>query len=222
MRREIPLLLTFLFGTFYVVDLWMSRFDWWGPMGSNVKDWALIIVAFTFVLGVGNVLRIHMRRIQRRDSLWGYSTVTVAGAIVMMVWGIVIPWIEGPTGLNLLGGYEGDGKVFTWLYDSFFSPMQATMFALLAFFISSAAFRAFRVRSFSAALLAVTAVIVMAGRVPLGQSIFGEWSSDFVEWIMSVLQSAGKRAILIGAALGAVSTGVKIILGIERSYLSGD
>ena len=45
----------------------------------------------------------------------------------------------------------------------------------------------------------------------------GELAS-FRSWIMECLQNAGKRAILIGVALGTISTGIKIILGIERPY----
>jgi hypothetical protein len=112
------------------------------------------------------------------------------------------------------------GSVFNWFYDAVYTPMQSTMYALLAFFISSAAFRAFRVRSFQAALLAVTALLLIVGGVPLGETV---WSGfpELTSWVMEILQTAGKRAILIGAALGAISTGVKIILGVEKSYLGG-
>jgi len=113
--------------------------------------------------------------------------------------------------------------------------MNATMFALLAFFIASAAFRAFRIRSAEAALLAVAALIVMLGRVPAGDAMLRAivdhagvphairaWRiSDLQQWIMDVPQNAAKRAILIGAAMGVMATGLRVILGIERAYLGG-
>src|SRR5262245_30719492 len=99
--------------------------------------------------------------------------------------------------------------------------MQSTMFALLAFFISSAAFRAFRVRSVHAILLGVTALVVILGSVPVGEAMWGGFPR-LVEWVMNCLQTAGKRAILIGAALGAVATGMKMIVGAEKGSLPRD
>ena len=114
-----------------------------------------------------------------------------------------------------------------WLYDRVYMPMSATMFALLAFFIASAAFRAFRIRTLEAGLLAAAALIVMIGRVPLTNALM-QWAPEWMrlqnvqEWVMDVPQNASKRAILIGAALGVMATGLRVILGIERSYLSGE
>jgi hypothetical protein len=114
-----------------------------------------------------------------------------------------------------------------WIYNNLYSPMSATMFSLLAFFIASAAFRAFRIRTVEAGLLAVAALLVMLGRVPIGDA-FTRWLPEPLhlsvvqEWIMNFPQNAAKRAILMGAALGVMATGLRVILGIERSYLSGE
>jgi hypothetical protein len=124
-------------------------------------------------------------------------------------------------------GFLNPGMKSRWIYDQLYAPMSATMFALLAFFIASAAFRAFRIRSVEAGLLAIAALLVMLGRVPIGNLMTG-WLPEpmqlasIQDWIMNWPQNAAKRAILIGAALGVMATGLRVILGIERSYLGGE
>ena len=63
------------------------------------------------------------------------------------------------------------GTMFKWMFTFMVAPMQATMFALLAFYVASASYRAFRIRNFEATLLLVSGIIIMIGRVPLGSSI---------------------------------------------------
>jgi hypothetical protein len=114
-----------------------------------------------------------------------------------------------------------------WLFNYVYTPLQATMFSLLAFFIASAAFRAFRMRSVEAGLLLAAGVLVMIGRVPLGQFDWGIARSDFgfhtiMDWIMGVPTTAAMRGIKMGAAMGVIVMGLKVILGIERSDLGGD
>jgi hypothetical protein len=113
---------------------------------------------------------------------------------------------------------------FKWIYDRVLTPLTATMFALLAFFIASAAFRAFRARNLEATILLVSACIVMLAQVPVGEQLpfIGEYLAQFKNWILNTPNAAAQRAIYIGAALGAISTGLRIVLGIERSHLGGD
>jgi hypothetical protein len=133
------------------------------------------------------------------------------------------------------GRFQEPGTVSLWIYDHLYVPMNATMFALLAFYVASAAFRAFRIRSTEAGLLAAAALIVMIGRVPVGDAItravFDHPGvpqvlralrlSDLQQWVMDVPQNAAKRAVLIGAAMGVMATGLRVILGIERAYMGG-
>jgi hypothetical protein len=94
------------------------------------------------------------------------------------------------------------------------------MFAILAFFIASAAYRSFRARSREASVLLIAAVIVMTGRVPLGEYLI-PLSGDLSQWILNVLNASVRRAILIGVSLGTVALSIKIIFALERSYLGG-
>ncbi|MCK4655598.1 MAG: hypothetical protein KAT85_01165, partial [candidate division Zixibacteria bacterium] len=98
------------------------------------------------------------------------------------------------------------------------APMMSTMFSMLAFFIASAAYRAFRARTLEATILLITATIVMLGRVPLGRAIFS-YLPQVTDWIMNYPNLSVQRGIIIGAALGAASMSLRIILGIERTYL---
>jgi len=180
-----------------------------------LQQCAVIVVAFGYVLGGANAVRVNLEGIARRQPDWPYKLVLVVTLAATVVVGLVEGrhWQESTT-------------VSMFLYNQIYSPMQATMFALLAFFIASAAFRAFRVRTVEAGLLAVAALIVMLGRVPVGDQMTS-WLPESIrlgamqDWIMNVPQNAAKRAILMGAALGVMATGLRVILGIERSYLGG-
>ncbi|MFQ6605218.1 MAG: hypothetical protein ACE5D8_06655 [Fidelibacterota bacterium] len=72
------------------------------------------------------------------------------------------------------------GSLFRWMFDFIFTPLSATMFALLAFFVASASYRAFKIRNFEATLLLVSGIIIMLGRVPIGSNI----SAWFVMYIL--------------------------------------
>jgi len=215
MKREVPLFITAVIGFFMILSFFVPHQAVSVP-ADFLQVSAVIVVAFGYVLGGANVLRVNFDAIYKRQPGWIYKIVLVAGLLAMVIVGA----IEGR-------GFQGEHTRFTWMYDRLYSPMSATMFALLAFFIASAAFRAFRIRTFEAGLLAAAALIVMIGRVPIGDWLTGALPpnlrlSVIQEWIMDNPQNAAKRAILIGAALGVMATGLRVILGLERSYLSGE
>ncbi len=119
------------------------------------------------------------------------------------------------------------------LFQGVFKAAQATMFSLLAFFVASASFRAFRVKSKEAGLLMGAAFIVMLGNVPIGNllskllayiPLIGPYLDIALlkEWILAYPSSAAQSAILIGAMLGYISASMKIIFGVERSHLGGE
>ncbi len=210
LKRQLPLAITFVMGVAFALQYYIPH-----PVSeeaiTKVSDWMKIISGFALVLGIASVFHVHAVKIRRQAPGWGYSGVLFAAIVVTMAVGF---WSGGESKV------DGGQTSFGWLYDYTMVPLQGTMFSILAFFIASAAYRAFRARSREASVLLAAAVVVMMGRVPLGQFLL-PWTWDITQWLMNVLNSAVRRAILIGVSMGSVALSLKIILGKERSYLGG-
>jgi hypothetical protein len=208
-RRNGPILLGFLVGMLMLIQYFTPN-RWIEARYNNVLDWKQVVFGVTLILGVLSLLLHHGRIIGRRAAGWGYSAVTAAGLTAMILAGAVFGKERGP---------------YPWMFDYVQSPMQSTLFALLAFYVASASYRAFRARSLQAGLLLGAGVIVMLGRVPLGEMLGFHAGGHFYslatlsDWVLAVPNLAAKRGIMIGVGLGMTATAIKIILGIERTYL---
>ncbi len=219
MRRTVPLAITFVAGVAMIVSFFVNKGTPLSEASSKVKEWGIIIAGFAVVLGTGNILRVSLHKARRGEDR-PYKIVLLVCLFVTMFLGLFfgIDAKIRPTWLNS-GMFEGEYNPFYWIYFNVQLPLGATMFSLLVFYITSAAYRAFRVRSLEAGILLTTAVIVMLGQIPIASAIGAD---KVMAWIMSVPNVAAKRAIFMGAAMGIASMSLKIILGIERSYLGGE
>ncbi len=206
MQRTIPLIITLFFGLFMVGEFFIPHHAY-RAWTADVLEWGLLLAAAAYLLGIVNLLQVNFPKIIRREKDWGYKLVMFLALTATLAVG----FLEDER-------RQEPGAWYKWMYDSVYTPLASTMFALLAFFIASAAFRAFRARNLEAGLLLGTAMIVMLGKAPIGGYLV-EPLPHIVGWIMDVPNVAAKRAIFIGAALGAISTGLRVILGLERSHL---
>lgn len=220
MKREIPLAITFITGILVIITFFIPHRPF-GDFQQRSLIWFSIVAGFTMLLGIDSLIRGHGKKILRRQEGWGYSIALIAGVVSTVSVGLY-SWARWGTPFQL-------GSPFMYMYTYAIIPLESTMFAILSFFIASTAYRAFRAKTMEATLLLV-AIIVMLGRVPAGTYLyhlipyFGSHHPgalmEFQEWIMDVPQLAAKRGIMIGAYLGAVAMSLRIILGIERTYLS--
>ena len=219
MQRRIPLILVLLTGLF-------GAFAFFVPHGAVQavdevmrNDVQRILAAFSLVLGVGSIVQHHMVKIQRKATFWQYSWITLVALLLTAIIGVFGGIDPNRPGIlpTHIGGFSFHIQT---IYSNMMVPLAATMFSMLAFFMSSAAYRAFRARTFEATLLLIAAFILMLGAVPLGRLIHRELPS-FAEWILAVPNTASKRGILFGVALGSLATSLKIIIGIERGWLGG-
>jgi hypothetical protein len=209
MKKTIPLIivmtLCFLFVGYVFIPHKFVQDDFY----NWYMDWIKAMSPFGVVLGIMSLTIAHYARIKRKVPNWQYSVLTLFGlyftAATGFIWG------------------TQEGTPYMWIFRNVQMPMGATMFALLAFYIASAAYKAFRARSAEATVLLIAALIVMLGQVPVGVAMFGGWEGiiDVTQWILDVPNLASKRGIALGVGLGMVATSLRIMLGIERTYLGG-
>lgn len=212
LKRKLPLFFCFIMGITMIFQFFIPMEN---PLYKEIEDlstkWIQIISSFALVIGLVSLVRINFQKVLRFYNDWPYALILLIGFFVTSFYG-------------LRDGFEG--KQFDFIFNYMYVPMQSTMFSILAFFVASAAFRAFRAKTREATLLLTAAIIVMLGRVELGSVI---WSyipivssyidvSDISQWINQVFTTAGQRAILLGASLGYIAASFKILLGIETSY----
>lgn len=230
-RRQGPIVLAFLAGIIPILSLYIPKQFLADPeigMSPRLDQYLIIVAGFALPLGIVNVIQNGSRKVMRREAGWPYAVALLVGLFVMGSFGIYGTW----TGEGIGFRADGTSTPFKWVEDNCFKPLQATIFALLAFFMASAAFRAFRARNADATILLVAGVLVMMGRVPLLEFLAtpfpplmpaaaagSQWLGKLTEWIMDVPNSAAQAGIIIGAALGAAAMAIRVILGIERSYL---
>lgn len=230
MKRTLPLLIASITGFLLIASFFVPYTQSWG---EEVKTWFDIVAAFAFVLGGGNILKMHLAKISDQRAGWGYSLVTVLAFAATLIVGLGMFGVhpsENYPNSPYSGHYLDEGSAFWWIYQYLFLPLSATMFAMLAFYIASAAFRAFRAKNSEAVILLATAFIILLGRTYAGTlltSQLPEWLSalrleNLTVIIMTTLNLAGNRAIIIGIGLGIVSTSLKVLLGVDRSYLGQD
>ncbi len=230
LRRTIPIIILSATATMLVVAYFSPFTMSWG---ETVLDWFNILAAVAFVLGAGNLFAVNLEKVSARKAGWAYAAITLLSFAAMFIFGIfkvgAVPNPNAPD-VHLAGAYEGLPSAFGWMYEYVLSPLTATMFAMLAFYVASAAFRAFRAKNFEAILLLGTAFIILLGRTAAASLLTGWIPPDSAFSVLRLenvtsavtehVSTAGMRAITIGIALGVAATSLRLLLGIDRSYLS--
>lgn len=218
MKRQIPLLITFLTGLLMVTQYYIVPLNF---LGEKMANWFGAISAFAYVLAAASLYVVNGKRIRDRVDGWPYNIVLLVSLTTTLYIGL----------LHDIPGHRpiDENTPFDWMFKYIQTPLSATMFSLLAFYIASACYRAFKARSIEATLLLSSAFLVMLFRVPLGEKLLALMGGSpttmnwFIETIlMGGFSNAGQRAIQVAAAIGLISVSLKILLGIERSYMGGD
>ena len=256
-RRPIVAFFTFLAGGFYVLYFFwpvaidrqptdlprnpMENVSFWVhdamPIVSNFTN---VLAGFLLGLGIYSLWRVHGRRIIKGQKDSFFSFVLLASTIVMVVIGYWDWWTrQGPNGPKLDDAVNW--HVINYAKDFFFEgalqQMDAAMFSIIAFFILSAAYRAFRVRSVEATVLLATALVVMLSLMGMvtnawqtgingmahnnPDAFIQNFSLDTIRtWLTNTVQTPSIRGIDFGIGIGSLAMGLRLWLSLEKSGTS--
>jgi len=246
-RRALIVTVTFLAGLFFAAEFFLPV-DWRAvfpkddptrnfltPAIQPAQNVLQIIGALALGLGTFGLVRLHMRNVVQKRAQWGYSVVLLVAFVTMAIFSILNTLSEKGvvTKTPLLE------RGFSILFDYTLVQLDAAMFSLIAFYIFSAAYRAFRIRSVEASILMFTAMVVMIGVVPLGAYISytllglpqgaAPKDADFwtqflhnaglptiANWILTTLNAPAQRAIEFGVGIGGLAMAIRLWLSLER------
>lgn len=225
-KKWLPLGMAFVMGVFFAVQYYIPH-PFTDKLLTDISVWFRIIGTFAMGLGIVSLFHVHYHKIKRKAPAWGFSIIVFVSLFTIVVIGIYCEGVEISTETNKL-------TLYGWLYQMLIVPLQSTMFSILGFFVASAAFKAFRAKTREATILLVAALIVMFGRVQMGELVWAKiptfelWGvtlppaiGQITGWIMKVPNMAAQGGIALGICLGSIAMSLRIIFGVERAYMGG-
>lgn len=223
-RRRLIVVLTFLAGLVYSVEFF------WPEKGNPLTGYLLplgtflrVMGAFAIGLGLISLCTVHGKAVSRRSEGWINSLAFFVSLVAIIVFGFWQQYGKQPAHP---GEYTFAGGMFHILFIGMYNSLEPTMFSILAFFITSAAYRAFRVKSAEASLMLIAAFIVMLGQVPVGM-VLTSWLpaqgplaffrlERLANWILTGINSAAFRGILFGTMIGYLALSLRTWLSLEK------
>lgn len=171
---------------------------------TYLLDWAIGLAGVASLVAIINLVMVHMRKIRNKREPDRYSIFLIIAFVATFVTGLVL----GPA-----------SKTFQNIITSIQIPIEASLMAVLAISLTYASLRLFKRRKGWMAFLFVISTVIfliigsgflsIGSQVPLLREILGA---------INTLPIAGARGILLGVALGGLTTGLRILMGADRPY----
>jgi len=167
-------------------------------------NWAIILASVATLVGIFNLTSVHMDKIRRGEKGSTYSALLVIAMLATVFFGILL---------------RPQHAVMQVVLNGIIIPTEAALMGLLTVSLLYAAIRLLRRRTdmmsivflATAALLFLGSATLPSGDIPLIGTLVRPWMSQ-------ILALGGARGILIGVALGTLTTGLRVLFGVDRPY----
>jgi hypothetical protein len=179
-----------------------------GELQLFILNVAVLLAAFAVLIGISNLLIVHTNKLRRKQKGAGYSAILIIALGVTFLLGLLSPFIPAAKSL------------FSDVFLSVQLPIETSLMALLVVTLTYASIRLLRRRlNLLSVIFLITAFLILVGTAPW--PFLGDVPilSDIIRPIIAqVPAAAGARGILLGVALGTLTTGLRILFGSDRPY----
>lgn len=178
------------------------------PQAAGVQtlllNYAIIFAGAAALVGVFNLLFVHADKLRRRERGSLYSAFLIIFLVATLIFGIIL----GPEHITM-----------KLVLDGVILPVEAALMGILTITLLYAAIRLLRRRVDAMSILfLLAAVLVVFGSATLPFGDMPVIGTIIRPWVTQVLALGGARGILIGVALGTLTTGLRVLFGADRPY----
>ena len=171
----------------------------------TLTDWAVVIAAFAALVGIFNLIFVQLEKIRKREKNSIYGALLIISLLGTLIFG----------GLSKLIGLDA---VFTMIaIDAVIVPVETALMAILAVTLAYASIRLLRRRTdLMSVIFLLVAVLTLVAIMPT--PIGPIPGNGLILLFVNMFSSGGARGLLIGVALGALLTSLRVLFGIDRPY----
>lgn len=168
------------------------------PLTTALYSWTILLAAFALILGVANVALVHLRRVYTGQRDWGGSL-----ALLVTLFAVLLA--------GLLDRAGATNPFVEWIFDAVIAPGQATMYALLAFFMAAAAYRYLRIGRAGGLWMLFGVLTMMLAQLPI--VALPPTLRAALHWLLLQPVMVTFRGVLLGSGLALVVIGIRFLLG---------
>lgn len=171
----------------------------------------LVLAAVALLVGIMNLLSVHIRKLGTESENSGYSLILVITLVVTLVVG-TIDMVQ----TYLVG--QPNFQMTNWVFTYIQLPIETSLLAITAVSLTYAAANILRKRMdlFSITFFFIILLVLLGSfSIPSASLPFLDVVRD---WIVRVPALGGARGLLLGIALGSITTGIRILMGTDRPY----
>ncbi|WP_420641413.1 hypothetical protein [Candidatus Leptofilum sp.] len=203
LKQSIAVFIAVFFGLTTLIALLFNV----SGLSSIILGWASFLAAIALILGVFNLLMVHLNRLFKEQNV--YSGVLVLGMLLLF----------GAAVLDGLSGSQNVSLLFDWVQ----APLEAALASLLAVFLLLAGVQLLkRQQTRWAFLFGLTATVMLLAQALLASRLLPttlrQPVNQVYEFVQNVMVTSGIRGLLIGVALGTLLLSLRLLMGVERPY----